>query len=605
MIFVLCLLLVNIISFFPLYLINTRQQPNAFAFLYEKRLRHRDLKELTFSKLEFSDPFRIHLEFSVVVLVLVSLGLPNDIVAWVSTAVLLISWVYLIYLAIMLFVFSRTPAFFSDYSLIKTGFVVFKSRAILLTLSIIVVVIALGGAAMSLNTWLIEQYQGTWFINILLLGGIIFLSLGDRKKQKLSLFDWKRSKYKDLHWRNSFSTALHIYRNFVFCQKYKPILLMSEQDFEETNAFKSLELKQKPNFVFLCIESYGARIYKDPKLAVHLEPVFESYKDKLVNADFHISSSFSTAPIYSGGSWLSYCTFMYGTKIENTSLYETMFEASGNFSVYESIFHVLHRNGYQNILSSPMGGVDDKDINWDSITRCFRSDHIVNWEKLNFNGNALPFFGLKKRFCAPDQYVINHAYEHAKEQTEGPFSVFYCTMNSHIPWISPMHVEEDWKSLNSPSKKVEISTDKFSSNHDKYIASIKYQLECVLDFAVRNQDDNLVLVVFGDHQPPLISIPRMGLETPVHVISKHKEFVEYFHEHGFKRGINLRGHKSNIKHEGFMSLLANACGKMFTPEPISFPVMPEGVHLIQPDPVDEQSSAQETADASKKNEGKS
>lgn len=540
--FWLCLILVNFASFLPFYLLNSRQQPNPIGFVYERRLRHRHIKDLLFSKLEFSDPFRVNVEFTLVLLLSLSLALPTLLIEWLVSGILLVSWVYSIYLSIMLFVFSRTPAFFSDYSLIKTGFVVFKGRATLLTLSVFVVVLALSSVAMSITQWLISLYQENIVINLLMVSCILFISLGDWKKQKICRFDWRNTKYKDLHWRNCFSTLLHAYRNYLFCQKYKPILLMSEQDFENKNTFKPLCLSKKPNFVFLCIESYGARIYKDPKLAVHLESVFEAYKEKLIESNFHISSHFSTAPIYSGGSWLSYCSFMYGTKIENTCLYETMFEASGNFSVYESLFHILHRNGYQNVLSSPMGGVDDKDINWDSIERCFQSDHIVNWEKLNFQGNTLPFFGLKKRYCAPDQYVINHAYEEAKNKTDGPFSVFYCTMNSHIPWISPLHVEEEWKTLNQREHKVAITTDNLSSNHDKYIASIKYQLECVLDFAIRTKDDNLVLVVFGDHQPPLISIPRMGLETPIHIISKHKGFVEYFHQHGFKKGINLRGH---------------------------------------------------------------
>ncbi|GBL05463.1 hypothetical protein KUL10_27840 [Glaciecola sp. KUL10] len=245
-----------------------------------------------------------------------------------------------------------------------------------------------------------------------------------------------------------------------------------------------------------------------------------------------------------------------------------------------------------------MGGVDDKDINWDSIERCFQSDHIVNWEKLNFQGNTLPFFGLKKRYCAPDQYVINHAYEEAKNKTDGPFSVFYCTMNSHIPWISPLHVEEEWKTLNQREHKVAITTDNLSSNHDKYIASIKYQLECVLDFAIRTKDDNLVLVVFGDHQPPLISIPRMGLETPIHIISKHKGFVEYFHQHGFKKGINLRGHGQKkdhtpIKHEGFMSLFVNACSANFTDEKHEFQIYPNGMALVENEPSVQQIDPQE------------
>lgn len=580
---------VNIVCFLPYYLINVRQQSNPFAFLTEKRARHRSLKQLVFSKLEFSDPFRINVEFSLALLILLLLSPPIAITLTVSTAILLLSQVYIIYLSVMLFVFSRTPAFLSDLSLINTGIVVFKHRAIILIACVIGFICLLGFVAYEVNNWLIYQYyevnyRGKYVITLTVALVILAFSLLDwktqKKQKKIGRINWRTHRYKDLHWRNAFSTSLHIVRNLMFCQKYKPILQQSKAAFRDKNVFANLKLKQQPNFVFICIESYGARVYKDPKLAVYLESTLHKYDEAFKNAGIHMCSHFSTSPIFSGGSWLSYSTFMYGTKIENIQLHETLFSSTNNFDEYESIFHLLRRNNYHNVLSCPMGGVEDKDIDWHSINRCFKADDIVDWRTLNFEGNKLPFFGLQRRFCAPDQYVINHGYERAKSQTEKPVCMFYCTMNSHIPWISPTAIVEDWRVLNAQGYKTEITTDLYESNHDKYLASIDYQLASVFDFALKNKDDDLVLVVFGDHQPPLIAIPRMGLETPVHVISKNTDFVNAFKTYGFTEKMSLRGHKGNIKHEGFMSLFGNACSVAFGEDTsLSFDILPDGINL--------------------------
>jgi hypothetical protein len=587
--FWLVLLLINFVCFLPYYLLNVRAQPNPFAFLFEKRLRHRQLKNLIFSKLGFSDPFRINFEFTAVLLLLLLFDAPLGVTVFASALVLLFTQIYIIYLSVMLFVFSRTPAFFSDISLIKTGFLLFRRHTITISIGLLILIVGLAYLAYIASTWLVEAYQHNSLLSVAVLIFVVVIGVLDFKKQKeLTLFNWKRHKYKDLHWRNVFSTTLHIARNLIFCKQYQHIFRQNKTAFAQKNYFSDVKLSTQPNIIFICIESYGAKVYKDLSLTNKIDDLLNEYRRKLVNAKYHLCSNFSTAPIYSGGSWLSYSSFMYGIKIENIQLYETLFESVNNFGAYESIFHFLHRNDYQNVLSCPMGGVDNKDVDWGSINRCFQSDYVIDWETLDFVGKKLPFFGLKKRFCAPDQYVINHAYDYAKQNCERPFSLFYCTMNSHIPWISPTEIAPDWRSVNSPDYKAKVTTDEHKSNTDKYMASIRYQLASVFDFALQNESDDLVIVVFGDHQPPLIAIPRMGLETPVHIISKSKVFRDTFMQHGFINRLRLNGHKESINHEGFMSIFASACNRAFGEDKtLSLPILPQGANLM-PDEQGEQ-----------------
>jgi hypothetical protein len=77
----------------------------------------------------------------------------------------------------------------------------------------------------------------------------------------------------------------------------------------------------------------------------------------------------------------------------------------------------------------------------------------------------------------------------------------------------------------------------------------------VFRFVLERADEDVVFVVFGDHQPPMITEKRMGKQTPVHVIARNRELIDTFLEQGFAARLDLTGEEPRgIKHHGFLSL---------------------------------------------------
>ena len=69
MMFYAVLALINVVCFLPLYLLNFRDSPNPFEFLFpsDKSVGLSGLR-LMYARSEFTDPFRVNYDFTVLVL---------------------------------------------------------------------------------------------------------------------------------------------------------------------------------------------------------------------------------------------------------------------------------------------------------------------------------------------------------------------------------------------------------------------------------------------------------------------------------------------------------------------------------------------------------
>lgn len=569
--FYLCLLLANFVCFLPMYLINIKEQPNPFAFTFESRLRKQKAFAMLNRKIGFTDPFRINFDFCAVFLLILTLELNVNIASWVMALTFAVGETYIIYMSIMLFIFKRPALFKSDMSLARSGLTLAKRNRWLILLLVLLILTGFVSIGYTLAQWLIENRPDKLYLMALFV-----LGLG-----ALALYNVHKYAYKDLHWKTVFSPLVHAIFNIIDGYKFNAIGTMSRKYFAKLNKFGELELKHKPNMLHICIESYGSVVFTDPAFSQAREALFEEYEQKLTTLGFKMSSVLSTSPIFSGGSWLSYSSFMYGIKLDDLQMFDALFVSSEHFEEYHSIFHLLRKNGYQSVLLSSMGGVDRRDVHWSSIKRCFQADTIIDWEAMNYTGNRIRFFNQPDRYSPPEQYSLNFAYEYCKTHVKHPYSLFYCTLNSHIPWESPIRIVENWKSLNNKEHSIELTTEKERNSLEKYCISIRYQLETVFDLLLKNPSDELILTLFGDHQPPILATEKAGLETPVHVISKNIEFNDALIEKGFVSGLNLLGTRQKIRHEGYQSILVHALNKGFgvIPEK-NFPNMPNGAPLM-------------------------
>ena len=329
----------------------------------------------------------------------------------------------------------------------------------------------------------------------------------------------------------------------------------------------------------ICIESYGAIVYRALDDFEEVKTMVSSYEEKIKAKGYGIASALSTPPMFAGGSWKSYTTFTYGMKIDDEVLYKMLFQNLEPFDHYDSLFHYLKQEGYTNYLLCPLGNYVDGQVDWNLIQKNFQSDVFLNWDKIDYKGAPVSF--MEMMHSPPDQYSIHKAKEIIAKDNTDPHCLFFCSLNSHVPFNSPKEIVADWRSLDKTSE-LNGTTGKDQKDFlERYKQAIKYQLDYVCDYILKQENENTIFVLFGDHQPPVITKEKMGFETPVHIIARDPDVVQHFLDNGFTEGLIPEDvEKTTLKHEGFYTLFMQALNKRFGANPsLKLPYLPTGVLL--------------------------
>lgn len=567
--FYLALAAVNIACFVPLYVLNFRHAPNPFEFLAASALDRKKLKFL-YAKPKCTDPFRINFDYTFLVLLAAALDFSPPWLVVLAAGVLAIGFIEIQYATVMLSIFKRAPAIRADIALLKVGLNVAQRQLYWMVPAVIATLAAIVVAAYAVTTWLFELMpeDRAWP----LVGALLLLPP--------SFYHWRNFLHGEFLARTVYSPALHFLRNLEYSGRVAAVLAKDKAHFERHNHFKDVTLCGAPNVVIICVESYGGIVYRNESWGREVGGLLRDYETRLADAGYGFASTYSEPPIFAGGSWLSYASFAYGFRCADVQLFDGLFAHDHAFGAYESVFHVLKRNGYYNLLLCPLAGVDTRTIDWATITRCFQSDRNIDFASVGYRGQCVPYFGITRLFSPPDQYSLNFAYESARERS-ARFSLFFCTLNSHIPWNSPECAAADWRALDDPGLRL-LEGTRGRRVEERYVSAIRYQLDYILRFVLDRADDGSLVIVFGDHQPPFITPESMGKHTPVHVITRNRKFLDVFAAHGFHPSMDLTGITPvPIKHEGFLSLFLRAMNTAYGRDPgLDVEYLADGVPLF-------------------------
>jgi hypothetical protein len=118
------------------------------------------------------------------------------------------------------------------------------------------------------------------------------------------------------------------------------------------------------------------------------------------------------------------------------------------------------------------------------------------------------------------------------------------TISSHAPFRPMPPYLADWQALlgAQPYPAVDAAEGpqggEESSMDADYVAAIGYGLTYVAGYLKHRGDDELVLVVIGDHQPPArVSGPDASWDVPVHVVAGNVELIDALKAGGFSEGL--------------------------------------------------------------------
>jgi hypothetical protein len=314
--------------------------------------------------------------------------------------------------------------------------------------------------------------------------------------------------------------------------------------------YQKLNLKSKPDIYLLFVESYGRLLYKNSSLRVPYLRCMDSCESLLLHNGLNASTGFSTSPVSGGQSWVSYSTVMFGYNIRNQGTFNSLLKNPA-MAHYDNLFRVLNRQGYKTYRLNAMPPASALEIPWETYSRFYSIDKWINFSDLNYTGRLYGFGP-----SPPDQYSLNFAGRYIDNNSAGPHALFFITQTTHNPFYSPDSLASDWQSLNSERDTISFHASVFLKKPrvSDYAKAVRYDLSALIQFIIQVPDPNAIFILIGDHQPPVITTAQDGFETPVHIISRNREFVNAFLQYGFRPGMKADEKAVPVRHEGIYSM---------------------------------------------------
>lgn len=261
------------------------------------------------------------------------------------------------------------------------------------------------------------------------------------------------------------------------------------------------------------VESYGRVAVQDSAFSPQVDAVLDAGTSRLRAAGFSSRSAFLTSPTFGGISWLAHSTLQSGLWIDNQQRYNEL--VAGDRLTLSDAFE---RAGWRTV-----GDVPSNQQDWPEGTSFYHYDTIYDDRNVGYLGPTFSYANM------PDQYILS-AFQRLELAKAGhaPVMAEIDLVSSHTPWAPLPHLI-DWSQVGDGSVFDSMpaqgeSPDVVWRDPDQvraaYGQSIEYSLNTLVSFVQTYADDNLVLVVLGDHQPAtIVTGPDASHDVPITIIA--------------------------------------------------------------------------------------
>ena len=288
---------------------------------------------------------------------------------------------------------------------------------------------------------------------------------------------------------------------------------------------------QGKDVLVVFVESYGRVALEDSHLAPTVTAAVDRATTGLSAAGFSGRSAYLTSPTFGGLSWLAHSTLQTGLPITDQVRYNAVID-----SRRLTLASAFGAAGWRTVLVSP---ADENDIS--PVTGFYGYDALYDGPAVGYRG---PKFGYAP---VPDQFTLATLAQ--RELTPGPRAPLMAEVDlvsSHTPW-APLPRMLAPGALGDGSAYQQVfdqaaTADAVWSDPAKvkqaYADSVAYSLDALTSFVTNAHDDNLVLVVLGDHQPAaVISGDRASHDVPVSVVAKDPAVLDRIAGWGWQPGL--------------------------------------------------------------------
>jgi phosphatidylglycerophosphate synthase len=300
--------------------------------------------------------------------------------------------------------------------------------------------------------------------------------------------------------------------------------LIAQDRFRSTPGDRLLTGLRGKDVLLVFVESYGRVAVQDSSFSRRIDAVLDAGTAQLRAAGFSSRSAFLTSPTFGGLSWLAHSTLQAGIPVDGQRRYDQLVSANR-----VTLTQAFKRAGWRAVGVMPANRRA-----WPEGSSFYGYDAIYDRRNLGYRG---PAFGLPPM---PDQYTFL-ALQRRELATRQRLPVFaeVDLISSHAPWTRIPRLIS-WDDIGDGSIFDRVPADEFAqATRAGYARSIEYSLSTLFSFVQRYGDDDLVLVVLGDHQPAtLVTGQGAGRDVPISVIAHDPKVIDQIGGWGWEDGMS-------------------------------------------------------------------
>ncbi len=264
--------------------------------------------------------------------------------------------------------------------------------------------------------------------------------------------------------------------------------------------------------LLLFVESYGAVTFDVPEMAARLSAGRSELEQAIRQTNRAVVSAFVESPTFGGSSWLAHLSLLSGVEVRDQYAYSTLMA-----STRDTLVKNFSRGGYRTVGIMP--GMRQP---WPEGS-FYGFDTIYGHDRLEYGGPQWAWWDIPDQFALARLDVLERA-----RRPRDPLFVVFPTSTTHAPFGPvPPYVTEWPRVLDANAwdpREVEavMSTEpEWTNLRPNYLQAMQYQYTSFAGYLRQHPDDDMVMILIGDHQPPAaVSGTDAPWHVPVHVIGR-------------------------------------------------------------------------------------
>ena len=282
--------------------------------------------------------------------------------------------------------------------------------------------------------------------------------------------------------------------------------------------------------LLLFVESYGRVAVQDSSFSPGVDGVLDKGTAQLRAGGFSLRSAFLTSSTFGGLSWLAHSTLQSGIRIGTQRGYDQLVKSDRL-----TLSGAFKRAGWRAVVDDPVNK-----RTWPEGSGFYHYDKVYDRRNVGYRG---PGFGLPPM---PDQYVLSclHRLELAKRHRPPVFAEVDL-ISSHTPWtripsLIPWDDVGDGSIFDRVPAEESTRSALFGDSaraRTAYGHSIEYTMSTIISYVQRYGDDKLVVVLLGDHQPPIVTGQGATHDVPISIIAHDPKVTAQIAGWGWQDGL--------------------------------------------------------------------